>query len=257
MERWHNNKHQFPLVGRFGDTTTLKNLPPTLLREDIAQKFGSAKAAIINGKVLVCGSPNEVENIVDENSGPWMQGGFDMSTRYNSTSSSSWYMEQKKIVWASQALWAPDQLRQRMAWALSQILVVSPTAGTTDFTESYLSYYDIFVRNAFGNYFDILKEVTYHPLMSSMLTYIDGQSTAYSFVRNNLVTQADENYAREIMQLVSSMLTFIAALFYFGQSNLFFSFTVHNWTYEAKQRWHDSTGRRWPRSSNVYQFRYF
>ena len=58
-------------------------------------------------------------------------------------------------------------LRQRMAWALTQILVISPGAiAHRDHTEWIIVcrvlYYDnIFVRHAFGNYFDILKEVTY------------------------------------------------------------------------------------------------
>jgi uncharacterized protein (DUF1800 family) len=43
----------------------------------------------------------------------------------------------------------------------------------------YLNYYDIFVRNAFGNYFDILKEVSYSPLMAEMLSYLDSKSTIW------------------------------------------------------------------------------
>ena len=58
-----------------------------------------------------------------------------------------------------------------------------------------MNYYDIFVRNAFGNYRDVLREVSYSPVMGSMLTYVDSKSlSASGFV-------ADENYAREIMQL--------------------------------------------------------
>ena len=43
----------------------------------------------------------------------------------------------------------------------------------------FLHYYDIFVRNAFGNYFDILKEVSYSPMMAEMLSYVDSKSSAY------------------------------------------------------------------------------
>ena len=58
------------------------------------------------------------------------------------------------------ALDSNDQLRQRMAWALSQILVITPNQiADIGLSEIYLNYYDIFVRHAFGNYFDILKEV--------------------------------------------------------------------------------------------------
>ena len=58
----------------------------------------------------------------------------------------------KKNVWAMIALEEDnDQLRQRVAWALSQILVVTPNQIMEDnMVECYLNYYDIFVRNAFG-----------------------------------------------------------------------------------------------------------
>ena len=57
---------------------------------------------------------------------------------------------------------APDQLRQRVAWALSQIFVVSEAGLTSNNlleSEIWGVYYDIFVRNAFGNYRDIMREV--------------------------------------------------------------------------------------------------
>ena len=78
------------------------------------------------------------------------------------------------------ALESKDQLRQRMAWALSQILVVTPSeVGQVDYSEIYLNYYDIFVRNAFGNYFDILKEVSYSPVMAEMLSFLNSRSSSY------------------------------------------------------------------------------
>jgi uncharacterized protein (DUF1800 family) len=52
-------------------------------------------------------------------------------------------------------------------------------------------YYDIFVRNAFGNYRDILKEVAYSPLMGDYLTY--RANRAFASNRNF----PDENFARE------------------------------------------------------------
>ena len=69
--------------------------------------------------------------------------------------------EQRVHVWSMINLSAEDQLRQRMAFALSNIFVVNLANldGGHIWTEQYLSYYDIFVRHAFGNYRDILKEV--------------------------------------------------------------------------------------------------
>lgn len=71
------------------------------------------------------------------------------------------------------AIRGDDQLRQRMAYALSQILVVSGAPGSSIHFEPHVqaAYMDILVRNAFGNYRDVLEEVTYSPAMASYLTY--------------------------------------------------------------------------------------
>ena len=101
------------------------------------------------------------------------------------------------------ALTAEDQLRQRMAWALSQILVISPTLlRDRESSEATLQYYDIFVRNAFGNYRDILKQVAYSPLMGEMLSFTANKSYQY-LADNGTPAYPDENFAREIMQLFS------------------------------------------------------
>jgi len=61
---------------------------------------------------------------------------------------------QKRNAWTMIALESDDQLRQRMAWALSQIVVITPNQiADIGYSEIYLNFYDIFVRNAFGNYF--------------------------------------------------------------------------------------------------------
>jgi uncharacterized protein (DUF1800 family) len=57
------------------------------------------------------------------------------------------------------------------------------------------------VRNAFGNYRDILREVSYSPMMGEMLSYVDSVSALYALQREGRVSRPDENYAREIMQL--------------------------------------------------------
>eukprot|EP00913_Durusdinium_trenchii_P018103 g17011.t1 len=96
------------------------------------------------------------------------------------------------------ALYAEDQLRQRTAWALSQIFVLAVVGGSFEGrTEMWLNYYDIFIRNAFGTYRDILREVTYNPIMGDYLTFKRNRAFDES---NNY---PDENFAREIMQLFS------------------------------------------------------
>src|SRR5262245_312497 len=61
-------------------------------------------------------------------------------------------------VWLQVAVNAPDQLRQRVAFALSELLVVSANSDIP--TEALVAYYDILVRGAFGNYRTLLGNVT-------------------------------------------------------------------------------------------------
>ena len=109
--------------------------------------------------------------------------------------------------WFNSALYAPDQLRQRVAFALSQIVVLSE-AGTLDNNPiGVAEYNDILLRNAFGNYRNLLRDVTYSPMMGAFLTHLRNQKTDWTLdSSNNLVAglvQPDENYAREVMQLFS------------------------------------------------------
>lgn len=93
-----------------------------------------------------------------------------------------------------------DQLRQRMAWALSQIFVVSNGGGEllTDVPEAVAHFEDLLIQGALGNYRDLLESVTYAPAMAYYLTYLGNQKADPSTGR-----QPDENYAREILQLFS------------------------------------------------------
>ena len=100
--------------------------------------------------------------------------------------------------WWENTILSDDQLRQRMAFALSQVLVVSLRSSLIDHAVSLTSYYDIFLRHAFGNYRDILEEVTLHP---SMGLYLSHYNNPREIPSENL--HPDENYAREIMQLFS------------------------------------------------------
>jgi len=103
------------------------------------------------------------------------------------------------IAFWRQAIGANDQLRQRVAFALSQILVISDKSNTlTKFGSRTAAYYDILLNNAFGNYRQLLQEATLNPAMGGYLSMMgNGKPDASKGLR------ADENYAREIMQLFS------------------------------------------------------
>jgi uncharacterized protein (DUF1800 family) len=100
--------------------------------------------------------------------------------------------------WWQTAVDAPDQLRQRVAFALSEILVISQNSALDIEYEGTAMYYDILVKHALGNYRELLDEVTKSPMMGTYL----------SMARNKKPDpatghQPDENYAREVMQLFS------------------------------------------------------
>jgi len=98
-----------------------------------------------------------------------------------------------------QALTGPDQLRQRVAFALSQIFVVS-AADACGANHGYgiASYHDMLMRQAFGSYRELLKAVTLHPIMGCYLSHLRNRAED---PRTGRVP--DENYAREVMQLFS------------------------------------------------------
>ena len=95
------------------------------------------------------------------------------------------------------AIGAPDQLRLRMAFALSQILVVSDTGGEIlfDHPQSMVAYQDVLRGHAFGNYRDLLEAITFNPAMGEWLTYMGNQKA------DETGRVPDENYARELLQL--------------------------------------------------------
>ena len=102
-------------------------------------------------------------------------------------------------VWWQRAMTAPDLVRHRVAFALSQIFVVSRREDTLfDSGDGMASYHDVLLRNAFGNARDLLLEVALHPMMGVYLSHALNRRSDPSLNRF-----PDENFAREVMQLFS------------------------------------------------------
>ncbi len=99
--------------------------------------------------------------------------------------------------WYRVAVLGPDQLRQRVAYALSQILVISDASDALS-TEPLLvaEWNDMLARHALGNYRDLLLDVTRSPAMGRYLSHLRNRKVEGTVA-------PDENYAREIMQLFS------------------------------------------------------
>ncbi len=111
--------------------------------------------------------------------------------------------------WWDIALQGEDQLRQKFAWAMSQIFVTSDSGAgfntnTADFSGNPswygpTNYYDeVLVQNAFGNYREVLTDMTFSPVMGTYLSHLRNRKADVPLQRF-----PDENYAREIMQLFS------------------------------------------------------
>ena len=100
--------------------------------------------------------------------------------------------------WWKNSIESEDQLRQRVAFALSEIMVVSESGPLDDRANAVSDYYDTLLYRAFGNVRQLLEDVTLHPAMGRYLDMLRND-------KPNLTTGLipNENYAREILQLFS------------------------------------------------------
>jgi len=136
--------------------------------------------------------------------GPWLAGQFgqpltshlayiDAARAAGETISSNQVMES---FWR-QAVTGPDQLRQRVALALSEIMVISDQNANVD-PEGMARYLDVLESDAFGNFRQLLEDVTLDPTMGVYLNMLQNdQGDPANGINPN------ENYAREVNQLFS------------------------------------------------------
>ncbi|MBO9446902.1 DUF1800 family protein [Ruegeria sp. R14_0] len=107
-----------------------------------------------------------------------------------------WYFH---MAWWNHTLTERDDLlRQRVAQALSEILVISDASSLELDAIGMANYYDLLYKHAFGSYADLLYDVSMHPMMGIYLSHMTNQKANKA---KNI--HPDENYAREIMQLFS------------------------------------------------------
>lgn len=107
-----------------------------------------------------------------------------------------WYF---RMAWWQHLLTRRDDvLRQRVAQALSEILVISDASSLELNSIGMASYYDLLYSHAFGSYTDLLTDVSLHPMMGIYLSHMTNQKAV-----PEKHIHPDENYAREIMQLFS------------------------------------------------------
>ena len=202
MSRFATALGTFASLGKLGDEVDFRNLPTSVQTTETAAAFD----ALVIGEVAEsCGSPGETANdplaghhfrMQSGHNGARPEGASNEDTYFPSVGNG--YHGFAQAVHFKLAMDAPDQLRQRAAHALLQVFVMSYTGNSLNWnSEIFVNYFEILVRNAFGNMHTILKEIAYSGMMASYLTYQDSQSLAAGG------SLPDENFAREIMQLFS------------------------------------------------------
>lgn len=154
----------------------------------------------------------EIENVTEEGIEDWIETQLNIPMPYSLLSKSQEYHQFAKdgsgdpeygssakmwdYAWWQYHMTSNDYLRQRVALALSEIMVISDKSSFGNNPYALSDYYDILLQNAFGNYRDILQEITYHASMGVYLTFLNNPKTDAE--ENQF---PDENYAREVMQL--------------------------------------------------------
>lgn len=117
---------------------------------------------------------------------------YDMNNRAAQDLAFSWFRARFNDV----GLGGPDQLRQRMSWALYNFIVL----GQIGQALGQVEYYNMMQRHALGKFSDLIRAVSLNPTMGAFLNN-----------NENTAGKPNENYARELMQLFTVGLTKLSA----------------------------------------------
>lgn len=174
--RWSGDRTRFQEQAAFGPSPSLDNLIRRIgIRAWLASQFDTSTTtyAVPDPPQMPTTPPTDCSQATNPTC---------FRDRYTMSPLQTWFFKE--------ALYGDDQLRLRTAWALSQILVTSGV--TTQQSSQAVAYYKILMRDAFGNYRNLLSDVTLSPTMGNYLDMV--RSTK---------ANPNENYPREIMQLFS------------------------------------------------------
>ncbi len=130
----------------------------------------------------------------------WIQHQLDLPvslSRPNTADDINNFESRRHDIWWKNVVEGEDQLRQRLAFAWSQIMVINDHDYELGLAQVPLAgYYDMLAELSTGNFRDLLERVTLHPLMGIFLSMLRNERADPA--RN---VRPDENYAREILQL--------------------------------------------------------
>lgn len=189
--------------GSGGSDSSSTAAPPPAVND----KPTSVQAARILSQATYGTTATEIDRLVSLGYSAWLEDQFNKPQtlhraymdRISSTLPAGTAVSQNNFfeTYWQQAAGGDDQVRQRMAFALSQIYVVSLVDGTvSNYPRGVASYYDMLSTHAFGNFRNLLQEVTLHPMMGLYLTSLRNEKESGSRI-------PDQNYAREVMQLLT------------------------------------------------------
>jgi len=170
--------------------------PPTFILEN------KAEVAAFTNRGSFGAKPSDIDALVGSSPSDWVTSQFASQPTYILPPLRTKFENGEDVdnrahatAYWDAAITNPDQLRQRMVFALSQIAVVSDkNMGNRPLSMAH--YIDVLQKHAFGNYRDLLQDLTYSPATARFLTY-------YRNRKGNTRTgrMPDENYARELVQL--------------------------------------------------------
>lgn len=202
--RWSGDRGRFLEQATFGPTTALDNTVRRLgLRVWLAEQFDAPYPSAANpypNFSLKPTNPSIDCNGLTDNGQPDPDP-FCFVNHYTMYPMQNWFFRE--------SFYGEAQLRHRVAWALSQIWVVSGV--DTQQSSHMTAYHKVLSRNAFGNWRTLMKEMTLNPGMGNYLN-----------MRTSTSSNPNENFAREILQLFNVglfMLNTDGTLKLDGQSN--------------------------------------
>lgn len=184
--------------------------PPPPLPAASGRPATAAEAAQFILKASLSVNEQEIVNLQSTSYGEWLVKQLNMpiqetgrqwmdARNYNSVTAEEYFYQKGLsdfMVW-HQMMKSPDAVRKKIAFALSQFFVVSATGMDIHWTSNAITYYwDLLNKHAFGNFRDLLEDITLCPVMGVYLSMLGNKKEDEKTGR-----VPDENFAREIMQL--------------------------------------------------------
>lgn len=191
------------LFGCFGAETDDGGIPRGSSEGAAPDEMTDQDAVRFSQQAMFGASMNDLERLKSQGTDAWITEQvtlpiFPYTDRVREEAEERWTNDNtvQALFW-ERAIHGEDQLRQRMAYALSQIVVASMQNPQLDGrARTFSVYLDLLQEHALGNYCDLIRDVSFNPAMGIFLTHLGNPKAdpVTGFV-------PDENYAREVMQL--------------------------------------------------------